>query len=247
MIDYKGSIQIYYPDTVNSLGKAPLANKIRKVLLGILVVIIGAGLLVGIGYAVGENWLMIAGYVLGGLSLVGGVGSALTSKFSNCVYCGAELGKTLDGTLAKDDENKQIECEKCWEWLISHKGSIRAFTQNDAYDMDVAMHAPVFVNGGWQDECAVCGDTTAKHEQAKKSKMSAEQILVGSLSANRALAGNIPYCSEHSDSIGLQHEDEYLKVVFPYTDMMKRYLIFNAGRMEKRVKLESRLEKFAKS
>jgi hypothetical protein len=88
MTEYKGSIQISYPETENPLGKAPLANKIKKLLYSILAAVLIAGLLAYLGYALGENWLMTAAYILGGLSILGGLGSALTTKLFNYCFLG---------------------------------------------------------------------------------------------------------------------------------------------------------------
>ncbi|MDX2362667.1 MAG: hypothetical protein QNK23_17795 [Crocinitomicaceae bacterium] len=246
MLEYKGNIEIYYPDTVKTLGDAPQSVKIKKVFLSILIAIFLGGVIVGVGYAGEQNWLKITGYIVGGVILVGGILISLNSKISNCLYCEHELGKTLDDTMTKQDENEKIECGNCHEWMISHEGSIRAFTQEDTEIYKKSISAPVFEAGGLQNECVICGAPPINYEKAKKTKMNAERLLVGRLSVSTASIGNIPYCSEHTGAVELEIKEDYLRLTFPKVDMMKRYLAFNEGKMEKMIKVQNKVQKVVK-
>lgn len=96
--------------------------------------------------------------------------------------------------------------------------------------------APVFDNGVWPNECVSCGDAITHYGKAKHTKINAEQLLVGALSVSSGSVSKIPYCDRHNNVIGLKIKDDYLRVIFPDFEMMKRYLAVNKGRGVKPIK-----------
>jgi hypothetical protein len=80
----------------------------------------------GIGVLVsGEGGLIMGLIVLGMFLLLGGYAS-LTLQQAPCPYCQGALGGTFNSGLTLRDDKKQMQCPHCFEWLVSHKGTVRA-------------------------------------------------------------------------------------------------------------------------
>ena len=242
MSEYRGNIQISYSTEVSHLENAPGNTKTKKLFLTIAGAAIIGGIVVGVGYAGEQEWLKITGYIVGGIILIGGIFMSANAKIAKCVYCDGTVGEGVDDTISKMDENERIKCPHCWEWLISNEGELRAYTAEDE-NKKGHFDAPAFENGVWPDECIICGDAVAKLEKAKNTKLNAEKLLLGKVSVSWGSIDNIPYCTEHTGVVEMKIKEDYMYVRFPELDMMKRYLVANEGRMDKRIKFKGRLEK----
>lgn len=199
--------------------------------------LIVGGIILGIGFAADLSWVKWTGAILGGLIVVVGVFiRGFFLKVAHCPYCDFELGNTLDDDVNKVDDNEQVECSNCREWLLSHKGVVRAFSSEDAGLRDLKFTAPVYEGGVWQNECVVCGAQPARGQDLKKTKMDGIVLVVGRISVSTATVSNVPYCETHWDAVQLGVKDDYPRLTFDDYDARRRYIAVNKGKMAMKIK-----------
>jgi hypothetical protein len=59
------------------------------------------------------------------------------------------------------DKNVRVECEECFEWLMSDSGELPAFTPSDVGSVD-EFTAPVFEGARWPQECSSSLEATGR-------------------------------------------------------------------------------------
>jgi hypothetical protein len=242
MSGYIGKVTTHFPTAHEPLRNASSGTKAKKMVIAFGVSLLLGGIVVGLGFWLDLGWLKITGYSLTGIILFVNLFSSANTKISSCVYCQGDIGKTLDDSIEMDDQHQKVECPHCYQWLISHEGVLRAFTPEDVRD-EKHFDLPVCETTSWQNECVVCGGEVAKREKARHAKVNLEHLLIGTLSVSSASINNVPYCENHSNKIPLKINDDYLFLRFPDFEMRKRYLDFNKGNMNKKVKVKSDWQK----
>lgn len=228
MDNYHGSIKVVETNRVSALTAASTWLKVKKfaALLGASVFF--GGIMYGIGYGLEWTKLEWAGMGVAGIGLLMGVYTGLTAKVSKCPCCGGDLGKSAFDTISKGDENEQIECGHCHEWLLSNGGNVRPYTVEDALGKNKQeFDAPVFQHLMWANECVVCGNPPTQFREVKGRKWNAEQLLIGSVSVSSSSVSGVPYCDLHVDMMKLKIKDEYPRLVFPSYPAQRRYLAVN--------------------
>jgi hypothetical protein len=234
---YVGNIIPQYSDRISKLVPAKLGQKIKAGLIMLVIGLAFGGIVIGIGFAAEQNWLKWTGAIVGGLIVVAGVlMRGFFLKVSHCPYCDFELGKTLDDSINKLDENEKVECPNCREWLLSHKGIVRAFTSEDTAIKEWKFRAPVFVQGVWQNECVVCGAQPVRGQDLKKTKMDGIELLVGRISVSTATVSNVPYCNAHWNAVSLGVKDDHPQLTFEDFEARRRYVAVNKGKKAMKVK-----------
>lgn len=224
--EYHGSIQLRETNTVNRLSGASLWVRLKQLFSTLVAGAIIGGIIFIVGYLSQWNWLMYTGYGIAGLIGLFGLYSSFSAKVSQCPYCNNPVGKGAYDAISSNNEHLQIECPSCNEWLISHEGEIRAYTNLDAEEEE-KFEAPVLQNMVWPNECMACGRETEHYQDIKKNKLNAAQLLVGRISVSMAKVPNVPYCGYHRDEISLKISNEEVRFVFPDYQMQRRYLEVN--------------------
>lgn len=219
---YHGHIVPYYPPHSVQLTSAPLGTRIKKFFQGILAGGIVGGIIAAIGNGLDWSWLLWTGVGIGGLIVAGMTYSAFTLRLGKCPYCHQEIGRAMETTLTSGDDNSQVECTVCTNWLISHKGELRAFTKADT-DEHTEYKCKVMERSTWPRECLVCGAPPTRYIELKNTHLNAASLLVGRVSVSWGSLKNAPYCDLHSDAVKLKIEDKEMFLKFPDFDMMKRY------------------------
>jgi hypothetical protein len=181
-----------------------------------------------IGHLFDVGWLRITAYVIAGIGVPLGGFTALTARVAACPYCDVQQGRGAYDGLSSSDHNEQKECGHCFEWLVSHEGKLRAFTDEDAAGK-ARFDAPAFEQGVWPPGCAVCGGAADRVEEARKVKVELSQLLVGTLAVASGSIRNVPSCAEHSGGITVDIRDDYLRVNFPSYAARRRYVAANRG------------------
>jgi hypothetical protein len=232
---YSGTIHPPVSDKISEMAAATGAVKMKKIAATLAAAVFICGIFWVAGWLLEWNWLKITGYLLTGLFLIYGVVSALTAKVTSCPYCGAKLGATAGTDLSASDTDHRIECDHCFEWLVSHKGQVRAFTEQDSGELK-EIEAPVFEGSVWPDECIICGAPPTHVEKAVQTKVELGKLLVGTLSVAAGSVSNLPYCDQHSGAVSLSIEGDQLRLVFPDLGARRRYLHVNKGKKPARVR-----------
>ncbi len=229
MTAYTGSIHTVISKNVSRLESASVLIRLKKLVMFILVGLFLGGIAWGIGYLFDINWLKNTGYGIFGLCVIIAVFVSLNAQTALCPYCGGILGTGSFDTITKNDENEQLECSHCHQWLISNEGQVRAFNEEDAAKKKY-IDAPVFEDGVWPNECIACGAKTTRTMTAEKNKVELSQLLIGTLSVASGSIKGVPYCDAHGDIVKLDIKDDCLRLVFPDLEMQKRYLEVNKGK-----------------
>jgi hypothetical protein len=219
---YYGHIVPYYPPQPTKLVSAPTGTRIKKFFQMLVAAAIVGGVIIGIGVNSELNWLIWTGAGVGLLFLVAGIYTVMTLQLGTCPYCHQEIGRSSDFNLTSVDDNDQIECNICTNWLISHKGDIRAYTKSDVKS-DTEFKCKVMERSTWPRECLVCGAPPTRYLELKNTKLHAGKLLVGHLSVSWGRLQNAPYCDLHADAVKLKVDDKKMFLIFPEYEMMKRY------------------------
>jgi hypothetical protein len=234
-IHYSGLIHPEYSKVISTVGPATIGSKLKKIFIAFIGSGFVAGICYGAGHSFGWAWLQYTGFGLGGLIFVISIYEAIGSQFAPCPYCGDQLGKTSDVTISKKDTHKQIECPKCFEWLVSEMGQVRAYKETDIKD-EKEFISPLFVSGIWPNECIVCGKPVVKYCEAKNTKLNVGKLLVGRISVAWGSIKNVPYCAEHEDVVKLKVDDPKMNLIFNDYAARRRYLAVNPMRIPSKVK-----------
>ena len=219
---YYGSIVPYYAPHATQMTSAPVGTRIKKFFQMLVASVIIGGIIAAIGRGAEWEWLFWTGIGIGGLILVAGCYTVFTLRLGKCPYCHQEIGRTSDLNLSSGDDNDQIECHVCTQWLISHKGELRAFTKADVKE-DTEFKCKVMERSTWARECLVCGAPPTRYIEMKNTKLNATSLLVGRISVSWGSLKNAPYCNLHADAVKLKVEDKTMFLIFPEYEMMKRY------------------------
>ncbi|TNE45652.1 MAG: hypothetical protein EP343_26240 [Deltaproteobacteria bacterium] len=232
---YVGQLHPPTTERVSQLVPASVSIKLKKLVF----LLFGGAVIFGVLYFLGSlfsaGWLQTTGYVLGGLCIPLSIWIGLTAKVAPCPYCDGVVGAGAYDTIAMDDEAEQMECEHCFELLLTENGTVRALTEDNT-PKPGSFTVSVVANGHWPEECIVCGAPPTHFDAVKKNKLEVEKLLLGSLSVQSGKIDGVPYCDQHGDAVSLAISDDKLKVVFPELAMARRYLAVNPVRLPVEVK-----------
>lgn len=219
---YHGHIVPYYPSGSTKNTSAPLVTRIGKFFIYLFAAVFIGGIIAAIGSGAELNWLIYTGIGVGVIMFVAGMYQVFTLQLGTCPYCHQEIGKTSDLALSSGDDNSQVECPVCTNWLISNKGELRAFTAADIKDT-TTFKCKVMENSTWANECIVCGAPPTRYIELKNTNLNAGMLLVGRLSVSWGTLKNAPYCDQHMDAVSLKVEHKTMYLKFENFDTMKRY------------------------
>lgn len=229
-IPYTGQLHPPFSDTTTLMAPASFGTKLKKIFAGLVAAGIVGGILMAGGHKEHWPWLFYTGAGIGLLIFGATFWQAIKAQTSKCPYCNAELGSTTAITLNPADENEQVECPNCFEWLISHQATLRAFKNEDTGDKK-EFSCPVFERAQWPQECITCGAPPVRFLEAKKTKLELGKLLVGRLSVSWGSINNVPYCGAHGGDVSLEIKDGILRAVFTDYDARRRYLCSNPVRV----------------
>lgn len=225
-VAYAGKIQPPYTDEVSSLRGNSSGSKAGKIFYAVL----GAAVIWGIVWFAGMlffwRWSSYAATAVALFLLVAAVRNMLKSQCASCPYCGFEVGAKSMLQLSVDDKKLQFACDRCFEWLLSDGGKIRAFREADV-DKQKQFDCPVIANGVWPNECIVCGAAPTRHLNARTFGVGLGSLLVGRLSVSYGSVKNIPYCDVHKDAVTVKDSENKLWAVFDDYGARRRYLYVN--------------------
>lgn len=183
--------------------------------------IVGA-VIAAIGEGAGWKWLFYTGIVIGAIIFIAGMVIVFNLRLGKCPYCHQEIGRTSDFNLSSIDDNDQVECHICTNWLISHKGILRAYTKEDVKP-DTEFKCAVMDQSIWPNECLVCGAPPVRFLELKNTNLNAAKLLIGKISVSWGTLRNAPYCAYHADAVKLKVEDKKMFLRFEDFETMKRY------------------------
>lgn len=225
-IAYNGLIKLRETPTINRLESASLWVRLKQFVSTLVVSAIIGGIVFVIGFLFQWEWLKYTGYVVGGLLSLYGFSSLFTAKVSTCPYCEGLIGKGAYDSISAKNENSQIECPTCNEWLISNHGEIRAYTLDDAKHED-EFDVPVLKDMVWPNECIACGNEVVHYENLRTNKLNAAKLIVGTISVSMAKIPDVPYCMHHKGLTKVKISNEEVRLVFSDYHMQRRYLQVN--------------------
>ncbi len=227
-VAYEGRINPPLSTETSYVQRAPLVTILRDFGSVWFLSLVGGGLVWLVGDYFDLGWLRITGISLGVLTAIGLTWLISGAQVAVCPYCGKKTGRGVRSHITLKDNREQIECEKCHEWLISNKGMVRAFNEEDARRR-TRFSAPLYWNAVWPGECIVCGRPPTRRLKAPGvGGASLARLKVGALAAAAFAVNNVPYCAAHEDAVRLGKQDEYLRLIFPNLAMMRRYLAGNS-------------------
>lgn len=207
--------------TPTKLAKLPLGERLKTFGMSLII----PALVAGLGSTSPTAFIETASYVAAGaITLVLGWWS-LKQMAATCPRCGKKLDKT---SVTATDKNVRVECEECFEWLISDTGTLRAFAPTT--DAAGKFTAPVFEAASWPQECAACAAPSTRHVEAKDRTVHAAALLVGKVGWSSASVKGIPVCDAHVEAIGLEiGQLGDVRFVFPDYAARGRYVARNKG------------------
>lgn len=227
---YTGQVHPPFTEVVTLMTPSGGRARAKKIFGGV----IGGGFVGGIVMAGGDHegipWLFWTGVGIWVLITLAVTVQAMKSLQSRCPYCSSEIGSSSTLTLNPNDKNEKIECPVCFEWLISHEGTLRAFRPEDIGERK-DFDCPVFINARWPNECIVCGAPAVRGLQAKRIKIDLDKLLVGKLSVASGSVSHIPYCAVHQNAVNVDVRNGQLRVLFYDYAARRRYLAVNGVRV----------------
>ena len=223
---YAGKIFPAYSEETTSLRPTTTGSKAGKIFYAILGSAFIGGIVWFVGLLFNWRWVEYGGIAIGVYILIGSVRNMLKSQCAACPYCHADLGSKSLLQLSLDDKKKQVACDRCFEWLISEAGQIRAFREADIGGQK-EFDCPVFANGVWPNECIVCGAEVTQRLNARTFGLGLASLLVGRLSVSYGSVKNIPYCSVHKDAVSVKTVERKIWAVFDDYTARRRYLHVN--------------------
>jgi hypothetical protein len=233
---YQGSLHPPWASGTTSMVPASPQVKLRA-LLWFVVIALGVGVPCGIiGLLVaGEEGLLVGPLIVGMFVLLGGY-AALTLQQAPCPYCQGVLGDTFRTGLSLRDENRHFECPHCFEWLVRHKGAVRALRDEDVA-LALLYTCPVFQHGGWPDECLVCGGPATRRMEAKALEDKTLERAAAVLADSASVVKGVPYCQAHENQVFVHigNLGELLLVFMDY-GARRRYLAANVRRVPMKLK-----------
>jgi hypothetical protein len=228
--DYFGTMQLMVSGPATHLSLAPLKLRLKKGAIGVAGGIFFGAILIGGSSVMGWRWLFWTGIVLGILVIVASVAMSAKLQIAPCPYCGSNVGDGEDNELSLDDDGKAVECEKCYEWLLSSQGTLGPM-DDITFSIDATKaRSPLFADGRWPQECLTCGAPATRFEKLTKRSMDGAALLVGRISVRTASVDNVPYCDAHSDQVSLVFADDKPKLEFKQLPSLRRYVSLNFGK-----------------
>lgn len=223
---YVGKLFPPYSEEVTPLRPNSASAKAGKIFYAVLGSAVIGGIVWFVGLLFDWKWVRYAGIAIGVYVLIEAIRSMLKSQCAACPYCHKEVGSKSLVQLSLDDRNKQFACDRCFEWLLSDQGQIRAFRETDIGDTK-EFDCPVIANGVWPDECIVCGAPPTRHLNARTLNVGLASLLVGRLSVSYGSVKSIPYCEAHEGAITVKTVDRKIWADFKDYAARRRYLHAN--------------------
>jgi hypothetical protein len=233
---YIGTISLMASGPATDLVLAPTSVRLKKGGMILLGAVLLGGIMMGIGKFMDWNWLFYTGGGVAILLSIAGVFMGLKTQVAPCPYCGSTVGLDMDNDLARDDENKPVECLKCHEWLLSNAGKLGPVEEASFESVCDKVQPPLFEDGRWPNECLTCGAPTTRHDALSKNSIDGFALLVGRISTRSAKVGDVPYCDQHAEQVTMHFSDD--KPVFRFKELgaMRRYVSVNFGKKPIEVK-----------
>lgn len=221
-VHYHGHIVPYYPPNETEMTTAPFGVRMKKAFGMLVAATIIGGVIAAIGAGTGWNWLLWTGIGIGALIFIAGMYTVFTLRLGKCPFCHQEIGRTSDVNLSSSDDQTQIECHTCCSWLVSNKGTLRAYTAADVKP-DTEFVCKVMDRSTWPNECLVCGAPPTRYLELKNTSLNAGMLLVGKISVSWGSLKNAPYCDYHEDAVKLKIDNKEMFLKFNDFETMKRY------------------------
>lgn len=204
------------------LTRLPLGERLKLFGLSLIV----PALVAGVGSKSETAWVETASYGVAVLVAVALGWWSMRQMAATCPLCGKRL-ETAAVTAA--DENVRVECEHCFEWLISHAGALRAFGADDVPGPD-GFTAPVFEGTRWPSECVACAAPATHLTEAKARTVHLAAAVAGKLASSSASLDGIPVCDAHDGAVSLEIEQlGAVRLVFPTFAARRRYVSRHQG------------------
>ena len=178
----------------------------------------------------------VAGYILGGLSLV--LLSSLFTKKSDvgqCPFCMAQFRETISV------KNGLLRCEQCGEYsAVTHK--VVKPLDPTTYSDSPKFESAVFKQGSMPNACVSCGAPATRLDNVSTSSMNktlavagAARLMTGApgvaIFSSKQASVSIPYCNSHRDALILSFDWRKRPVLtWCSLRMMRRYLAVNRGK-----------------
>lgn len=221
---YRGGIVPPFSTVVNQLQPTTLGTRIGTVIGGVIMGTLFALFVWWLGHFFAWNWLKYTGVVLAVIFIIGFCKSGWQGQWTFCPYCNGRI--TGSPFLLLADENSQFDCEHCHEWLISHRGEVRAFLPTDITDQRSFM-CPMPKAGVWPSECIVCGAPAVRFLSARSIKFNAASLAIGRISVSDGSIKDIPYCDAHEDAVDAKIVSDKMHAVFDSFLAQRRFLHVN--------------------
>lgn len=147
------------------------------------------------------------------------------SKVATCPYCSHRNAGMLE-----EEENKEVQCENCFEYLVVNRGTVRAMAA-DTVSENPKFVAPVFKDAEWPNACVVCGATPTHFDELKSTSVNVIALAIGRVRTMKGTVNGVPYCGLHKGCVTLSvTQDRKLELKWSSLRMMRRYLALNRGR-----------------
>lgn len=147
------------------------------------------------------------------------------SKVAICLYCGhRNIGSDMQ------DEKKELQCERCYEYLVVDRGTVRAMAA-DTVSEQPRFVTPVFQDAEWPVACAACGAVPTRFDELKSTSVNVVALAIGRVRTMSGMVRGVPYCDQHKECVTLSvTQDRKLELKWSSLRMMRRYLALNRSR-----------------
>ena len=143
---------------------------------------------------------------------------------TGCPYCGQLLPRHRTNPK---DVNHYLECEHCHEWLISHQGTVRAFTHADVMP-NMEFSTPFFRPLKWPKECIVCGRQATRNQDIVPGSVGGPPgVNPSARPTGNQVRTKVPYCNDHYNSVAVTNFDGNPRLFFLDFDARRRLLALN--------------------
>jgi hypothetical protein len=237
---YQGSLHPPWAPGPTKTVPASIRAKLHALLWFLSIALMMAVLCGGIGALVAGEDGLIVGLMILGLFLLFGSWTAFTLQQAPCPYCQGTLGGTFNSGLTRRDDKKQLQCPHCFEWLVSHKGTVRALQDEDVLFAPLYT-CPVFQHGVWPHECIVCGVPVARRVEAKTPQGETLALAAETVSDSESVVKGVPYCQAHEKQVFVHLSDRgELQLSFMDYGARRRDLAANARRVPVTLQVSTR-------
>lgn len=164
-------------------------------------------------------WAGIIGAVA---ALFGAMVFSPMALVASCPFCGS----TITGLL-EDTEEQELQCEKCFEYSLQKRGSVRPLDPAAVSEVP-RFECPSFDGARWPKACVACGAPPTRLDDVAKRSVNATMLVVGRLNVMKGSVEGVPYCDAHRDNLELVvKQDKSLRLRWSSLRMMRRYLALN--------------------